>query len=102
MGKSIKIDEIAKKLIKYYGFKVGNGVDDNTIKIDYVGLKKGEKLHEDLGNFNNFKTTSHPDIYLLEDDITKIQNIIDEIPKLFKENNNNKFKLIKNLLDSLN
>jgi len=102
MGKSIKIDEIAKKLIKYYGFKVGNGVDDNTIKIDYVGLKKGEKLHEDLGNFKDFKITSHPDIYLLEDDITKIQNIIDEIPKLFEENNNTKFKLIRNLLDSLN
>jgi len=32
----------------------------------------------------------------------KIQNIIDEIPKSFKENNQSNLKLIKNLLENIN
>lgn len=43
MGEPIRIAEIAKDLIALHGFKPG--VD---IAIDVVGLRPGEKLHEDL------------------------------------------------------
>ncbi len=43
MGEPIKIIEIAKDLIALHGLKAG--VD---VEIDIVGLRPGEKLHEDL------------------------------------------------------
>ena len=43
MGASIKIDILAKQMIKLAGF-----VPNKQIKIVYTGLTKGEKLHESL------------------------------------------------------
>lgn len=43
MGKPVKIIDLAKNLIKLYGLK--DGID---IKIEYSGLRPGEKLYEEL------------------------------------------------------
>jgi len=43
MGKSIKIFDLAKKIIRLYGFKY-----PNDINIKIIGLRPGEKLHEVL------------------------------------------------------
>ena len=43
MGEPVKIVELAKDVIRRSGFKV-----DEDIKIDYVGLRPGEKLYEEL------------------------------------------------------
>ena len=43
MGKPIKIDELVRNLIKLQGF-----IPDKEIEIKYTGLKKGEKLIEEL------------------------------------------------------
>ena len=45
MGQSVKIVDLAKKMIKLYGYKLG--VD---IQIQYTGLRPGEKLYEELLN----------------------------------------------------
>jgi FlaA1/EpsC-like NDP-sugar epimerase len=43
MGKQHRIDDIARRLIEFYGL-----VPDRDIGIVYTGLRPGEKLHEDL------------------------------------------------------
>tara|TARA_Y100001954_G_scaffold161374_1_gene171343 strand:- start:376 stop:2244 length:1869 start_codon:yes stop_codon:yes gene_type:complete len=45
MGESIKIDTLAKQMIKLAGLDL-----NKDIKIVYTGLSKGEKLHEELFN----------------------------------------------------
>ncbi len=58
MGQSVKILDLAKKMIKLYGLKLG--ID---IKIEYTGLRPGEKLYEELLNVaENTIPTHHPKI----------------------------------------
>lgn len=43
MGKSVKIVDLVKKMIKLYGLTL-----DKDIKIEFTGLRPGEKLYEEL------------------------------------------------------
>jgi FlaA1/EpsC-like NDP-sugar epimerase len=43
MGKSVKIDDLAKKMIRLAGLRLGK-----DIKVEYTGLRPGEKLYEEL------------------------------------------------------
>ena len=43
MGKPVRIDDLARSLIKLYGYE-----PDKDIKIVYTGLRPGEKLYEEL------------------------------------------------------
>ena len=58
MGKSVKIYDMARKMIQLYGYE-----PDLDIKIVEIGLRPGEKLYEELLNDNeNTLPTHHPKI----------------------------------------
>jgi FlaA1/EpsC-like NDP-sugar epimerase len=60
MGKSIKIVDLAKKMIKLSGLTLGK-----DIQLIYTGLRPGEKLYEELlSNEENTKPTHHPQILI--------------------------------------
>ena len=55
MGKSVKIVDLAKKMIKLSGLELGK-----DIQITYTGLRPGEKLYEEvLSSAENTDPTSH-------------------------------------------
>ena len=79
MGKSVKIVELAKKMIRLAGLEPN--VD---VKIEYSGLRPGEKLYEELLNDNeNTMPTHHQKImigkvrqYVFEDVVSQITALI--------------------------
>ncbi|MFB6306884.1 MAG: polysaccharide biosynthesis protein, partial [Flavobacteriales bacterium] len=62
MGKSVRIIDLAKKMIKLCGLEVGT-----DIRIKIIGLRKGEKLYEELlTNEENTLKTHHPKIMIAQ------------------------------------
>lgn len=60
MGKPVKIVDLAKQLIELSGLRPGIDID-----IEFVGLRPGEKLYEELQHHSeNLAATSHPRIML--------------------------------------
>ncbi len=92
MGKSVKIVDLAKKMIKLSGLQLGK-----DIQISYTGLRPGEKLYEELlANKENTVPTPHPQIMVAkvrEYDHEMANTKIDEfIPFVERQDN---FKIVK-------
>jgi len=87
MGKSVKIVDLAEKMIKLSGLTLGK-----DIQIIFTGLRSGEKLYEELLNDNeNGLPTHHPQIMIAkvkEYDFPIIAKDINELVLLFNVQNN--------------
>lgn len=86
MGEPVKILDLAKKMIQLSGKKV-----DQEIKIQFTGLREGEKLYEELLNdFETVKITHHPKIKIAQvqpSSYHKIDGQIDLFQDLIGKNN---------------
>ena len=64
MGTPVKIDDLARTMIRLSGLEVRDEKNpDGDIGIQYVGLRQGEKLYEELLIGENTTGTSHPRIF---------------------------------------
>ena len=67
MGKPIKILDLAKKLISIHGLKIKNEKNPKgDIEIKIIGLREGEKMHEELFYKNTEKNILNENIYYQE------------------------------------
>ncbi len=86
MGKSVKIVELAKKMIKLSGL-----VPNKDINIEYSGLRPGEKLYEELLNdLENTLPTHHQKIMIAkvrEYDFDLVEQQIEHLIKISKNQN---------------
>jgi FlaA1/EpsC-like NDP-sugar epimerase len=68
MGDSVKILDLAKTLIKLSGHSVRDASNiDGSIEIQYIGLRPGEKLFEELLISTDALKTQHPKIMVAND-----------------------------------
>lgn len=87
MGKSVKIIDLAKKMIALSGLEL-----DKDIRIVTTGLRPGEKLYEELlNNSENSLPTHHEKIMIArvnEYDFGKVESDISDLIQLFGAQNN--------------
>jgi FlaA1/EpsC-like NDP-sugar epimerase len=98
MGEQIHIYEIAKRIIRLSGNILNNKKLNNNgnFEIKITGLKKGEKISEELSLGENLISTEHSKIMQCDEDITA-KNLDIELNKIknkLKKNNLKNF-LIK-------
>lgn len=84
MGESVKIDTLARRMIELAGL-----VPDKDIKIEYTGLRPGEKLYEEvLSNSENTSATTHQRIRIAkvrEYAYTEAEHVALELCELARE-----------------
>ena len=75
MGEPIKILDLAKDMISLSGLVLGEDID-----IKFIGLRPGEKLHEELvADKENLRDTPHPKIFTVNSDPVKWNDLKDDI-----------------------
>lgn len=81
MGESVKIDDLARRMIKLAGF-----TPDKDIAVEYSGLRPGEKLYEEvLSNKENTIPTEHDRIMIAKVrsyDYENAREVADELERL--------------------
>jgi FlaA1/EpsC-like NDP-sugar epimerase len=93
MGEPTKIKDLAEDLIRFSGFEPGR-----DIEIEYIGLRPGEKLFEELLlDEENTSATRHEKIYianLAQYDMDKLTAILAELEKAGKSGSEAHVRLI--------
>ena len=94
MGASIKIDILAKQMIKLAGF-----IPNKQIKIVYTGLKKGEKLHESLYSKAEQKVEiGEKGFFLVKSKLSNRQDLIKKLDSLKNSYNYSNTTIKRHLL----
>ena len=97
MGKPVKIVDLARNMIRLAGY-----IPDEDIKIEFIGVRPGEKLYEEIFSINEIlKETHHEKIMISKEtihDSNEIDEIISSLKSLENYHDPESYKLILNKL----
>ena len=82
MGRPIRILDLAKSLLSMYGY------DESNFPIEYTGLRKGEKMYEELSySLEKLKPSAYEKLFLSQEDFVPLtrEQIIEMITELAGE-----------------
>ena len=104
MGEPINILDLAKKMIRLSGLSIKDAENVNgDIEIKFIGLKSGEKLHEELFEKDSLKNTNIDKIKYTSEyhPLTpKVDEILNKLLALKSEVDIRRFLIEKKLLNS--
>jgi len=99
MGEPIRIADLAKKMIHLSGLQVKDSTNpDGDIEIEYIGLRSGEKLYEELLIGDNVLETDNPMIMRAQEDTLAWNDLKLLLDKLEKAINSDDQKKLRELL----
>jgi FlaA1/EpsC-like NDP-sugar epimerase len=99
MGESIKIKDLIYRIVKLSGLSVKDENNkEGDIEIKIIGLRPGEKLHEELLLGDNPQKTEHPKIQKAQDPFIPFNQLEIDLNNLRTLLDNNKVLEIKELL----
>jgi len=83
MGTPVKIDDLARTMVRLSGLEIRDeDHPDGDIAVEYVGLRRGEKLYEELLIGENTTGTSHPRIFKNSEPILPYEELIAALERL--------------------
>ncbi len=83
MGTPVKIDDLARTMIRLSGLEVRDEAHpEGDIAIEYIGLRRGEKLYEELLIGENTTGTSHPRIFKNSEPILPFEELAAALERL--------------------
>jgi FlaA1/EpsC-like NDP-sugar epimerase len=83
MGTPVKIDDLARTMIRLSGLEVRDEEHpEGDIAIEYIGLRRGEKLYEELLIGENTTGTSHPRIFKNSEPILAFEELAAALERL--------------------
>ncbi|MCG8345902.1 MAG: polysaccharide biosynthesis protein [Chlorobiales bacterium] len=89
MGEPVKIFDLAKRLIELSGLTVGDNKAEGNIRIEFIGLRPGEKLYEELLISDNPQPTDHPRIFKAHEEFiswAELEKHLAKMEQLLREN----------------
>jgi FlaA1/EpsC-like NDP-sugar epimerase len=83
MGTPVKIDDLARTMIRLSGLEVRDEAHpEGDVDIEYVGLRPGEKLYEELLIGENATGTNHPRIFKTSEPILTYEELMSALERL--------------------
>jgi FlaA1/EpsC-like NDP-sugar epimerase len=83
MGTPVKIDDLARTMVRLSGLEIRDeDHPDGDIAVEYVGLRRGEKLYEELLIGENTTGTSHPRIFKNSEPILAYADLLAALERL--------------------
>ena len=93
MGKSVKIIDLAKKMIRLSGLELGK-----DIRLNIIGLRPGEKLYEELlNNRENTIPTHNSKIMIAKVLQNNFKSVKKKIDKLIKFEGKDTFDIVREM-----
>ena len=85
MGEPVQVVDLAQRMIRLSGYDMSHdSVSGEHIDIEFIGLRPGEKLHEELMLGNNVTGTGHPMIMRAEEEClpyAQVQRLLSDLTR---------------------
>lgn len=98
MGEPVSILELAKSMIRLSGLTVKDEESPlGDIPIEIIGMRPGEKMHEELTIDGKMSSTAHPKIYAVNDgalEHSRLQETLDDLRSAVSDRDDNKIRCV--------